>query len=236
MLALAEPVFPPLLEGRIAPGDPFAAARAAAAEGCDAGLVLYDVTPDRLRAAVVFAPEVPLAEAMVMLPVCGVGFQNALGVLAPPEVGVHLDWDGGIRVNGARCGHLAAAAAPHDPDAVPDWLVVGLDLVLRLGADEPGRTPERTGLWEEGCAEVDPVALLESWTRHMLVWLNRWTDDGTRPLYQEWKGLAHGLEGEVTVLGRQGTFLGVDDRFGMLLRGADGATTLLPLTALLKES
>ena len=70
---------------------------------------------------------------MAALPACAVGFQNALGALAPPEVAVHLDWAGGVRVNGAHCGRLRAAADTRDPLAVPGWLVVGLD---RTGSDE----------------------------------------------------------------------------------------------------
>ena len=81
------PVFPPLLTGAQAE-DPFAQACAEARQGCDAGLVLYNLGPSVLQAAIVFAPEVPLAQAMAMLPLCAVGFQNALGALAPPEVAV----------------------------------------------------------------------------------------------------------------------------------------------------
>ena len=99
-----EPTFPPLLSGLAASGDPFDAAIAQAALGCDAGLVIYNLAADALRAAIVFAPEVPLDDAIAMLPACGIGFQNALGALAPPEVAVHLHWHGGIRVNGATCG------------------------------------------------------------------------------------------------------------------------------------
>ncbi len=62
----------------------------------------------------------------MMLPVCGVGFQNALGALAPPEVAVHLEWNGNIRVNGAVAGRLQMAAAPLSPEEIPDWLVVGV--------------------------------------------------------------------------------------------------------------
>ena len=107
------PSFPPLLRGEQVGGatDPFDKARALAALGCDGGTVVYNPQVDRLRAAMVFAPEVPLEQAMTMLPVCGVGFQNALGALAPPEVAVHLDWDGAIFVNGARCGGLSSSVA-----------------------------------------------------------------------------------------------------------------------------
>ena len=99
---------PPLFLEQAVTGalDPFNKACSQALLGCDAGLVVHNLSSDMLRAAIVFAPEVTLEEAMVMLPTCGIGFQNALGALAPPEVAVHLTWDGLILINGARCGRL----------------------------------------------------------------------------------------------------------------------------------
>ena len=231
----APPAFPPLMHGEAVARDPFRAACARAAAGCEAGLLAHAVTADRLSAALVLAPEVPLRDAVVMLPLCAVGAQNALGALAPPEVAVHLDWDGGLRVNGARCGGLRMASDGADPDAVPGWLVVGLDLALRAEDDAaPGLEPHRTALHEEGCGEVDPVTLLEAWARHSLLWIDRWETDGPRALNAEWSALVHGLGGPATADGRAGTFTGVDERFGMLL-GEGSATRLVPLTTLLER-
>ena len=230
------PIFPPLFSGVNATGqgDPFAKACTLAVDGCDAGTVVYDLAPDRLRAAIVFAPEVALSEAAAMLPLCGVGFQNALGALAPPEVGVHLGWDGTIRINGGLCGALRMAAADTDPAAEVDWLVVALELTLWPKTDDTGHTPDETALYAEGCAEVEPVQLLEAWVRHTLVGINTWADSGIAPLHREWSGLAHGMGEDIDVLGQTGTFVGVDERLGLLLRQGE-AMTLIPLTDLLKD-
>jgi len=229
-----QPSFPPLLSGLAVEGqtDPFVRAREMAEQGCDAGLIVHNVSVNELRAAIVFAPEVPLVDAMAMLPACGIGFQNALGALGPPEVAVHLEWDGGIRVNGARCGRLRAAASDSDPDFAPDWLVIGLQVPIWETSESPGETPDQTSLYSEGCAEVEPTGLLESWARHTLVWINRWTDDGVAPLHGEWRGLAVGIGDEVSFGGTNGTFIGVDERFGMLLR-TGSETQLIPLTEIL---
>ncbi|MFY1707946.1 DUF4444 domain-containing protein [Tritonibacter scottomollicae] len=228
-----EVTFPPLMTGEAAgPGqDPFDLARQKAELGVDAGLVVYDLGADTLRAALVLAPEVPLAQAMAMLPTCGVGFQNALGALAPPEVAVHLDWEGGLRVNGARCGSLRIAASTDDPAAQPDWLVVALELPLWPQGDG-GETPDQTALYAEGCAEVTAPRLLESWTRHCLHWINRWDEGDLKALHAEWQGLAHGIGEDRQQAGLNGTFLGVDADFGMLLRD-DTTTHLIPLTTVL---
>ncbi|SDG98998.1 biotin/lipoate--protein ligase family protein [Alloyangia pacifica] len=227
--------FPPLLWGEEVTTDAFDHACQRALLGCDAGLVAYRITASVLQGALVFAPEVPLAQAMSMLPLCGVGFQNALGVMAPPEVAVHLDWDGGIRVNGAACGRFRCMASTSDPAQVPDWLVIGFTLPLIPASDRPGDTPDQTSLYAEGCAEVQPPALLEAWARHTLNWVNRWEDDGSRALHADWRALVQDMGEEVTQNGLSGTFLGVDEEFGMLLR--DGETThLIPLTTILEPA
>ncbi len=235
--------FPPLLSGYPVAGesDPLDAAIAQAALGCDAGLVVYNLGASELRASIIFAPEVPLEDAMAMLPACGIGFQNALGALAPPEVAVHLDWAGGIKINGASCGHLRAISSTADPAQVPDWLVIGLELPLwpasdGPASDRPGHTPEQTALYAEGCADVDAKALLESWARHTLVWINRWSGEGTGPLHNEWRGLVPGIGEEANQGELSGTFLGVDERFGMLLRDQNGTTHLIPLSSQLEAT
>ncbi|PRY23088.1 biotin-(acetyl-CoA carboxylase) ligase [Aliiruegeria haliotis] len=235
------PVFPPLFHGLAVygPADPFAKACTQAMLGCDAGLVVYNHGADVLRAAIVFAPEMPLSQAVSVVVACGVGFQNALGALAPPEVAVHLHWSGGILVNGASCGRLRVAASTDDPAAEPDWIVVGLELsLIPPDPEAPGASPDATGLYEEGCVEVDSVTLLEAWARHTLLWVNRMLDEGNRPLHAEWQGLVQdvgkdislALQGETLA----GTFVGTDEDFGMLLRNGE-VTDLVPLTRILEQ-
>lgn len=230
-----ELTFPPMMWGEAATDTALGHAARRAALGCDAGLVSYLLAPDHVETALVFAPEVPLSEAMAMLPLCGVALQNALGALAPPEVAVHLQWDGGVRVNGASCGRLSVLTASPDATAVPDWLVVGWTMPLMPPRQDMGHTPDETVLFAEGCADLEPPALVESWARHALNWITRWEDGGNRVLHTEWRGLAHGIGEEITQGALSGTFLGVDEGFGMLLRDAE-TTHLIPLTELLGET
>lgn len=227
--------FPPLFQGVPLEGgaDPFERATALAIAGTDPGTVVYNLSGNTLRASLIFAPEVALESAMAMLPICGLGFQAALGSLAPPEVAVHLTWDGTIRVNGAVCGAFSVRAASPDPTAVPNWLVVGLELAMTSLEDNPGEDPDRTSLQEEGCAEITAEQLLEGWVRHTLYWINRWMEEGPQPVHSDWRGLVPSLGEEIEIDDRSGTFVGVDEHFGMLLRTGDD-TVLLPLSSRLK--
>lgn len=232
---MTQPTFPPLFFGLDSEGaDPFALACAQARDVCDAGLVTYDPAHDRLRAAIVFAPEVALHDAAAMLPLCGVGFQNALGALAPPEVAVHLGWSGGIYLNGGHCGDMKIAASDTNPEITPAWLVVSLSLELWPPSEHTGLTPDSTALYAEGCGDVDVITLLEAWIRHTLVELNAWADDGPARLHRNWAGLMHGRDTDMTVAGHSGRFTGLDENLGLLLKTEDGSR-LIPLTELLTE-
>ncbi|MFP7673915.1 DUF4444 domain-containing protein [Marivita sp. S0852] len=231
---MVQPSFPPLMQGIHAAGaDPFDAACSEAITGCDAGTVLYDITPETCRAAIVFAPEVSASAAAIMLPITGIAVQNALGALGPSELAVHLEWGGAVRVNGATCGHVKAATDTVTPDAHPAWLVTGVELVFARPNMDGGDTPGETDLHSEGCGGFDPVQFLESWSRHLLNWVNRWEEDGIAPVHREWAGLAHGMGQDITCLGQTGHFLGLDEQLGLLLRN-DDKTMLLPLTTILE--
>ena len=206
--------------------------------GCDAGLLVHSITPDRIRAAIVFAPETALEGAMSVMIACGVGFQNAMGALAPPEVSVHLGWQGEIYVNGGEAGRLRVAASTTDPLAEPDWLVVGLEIdLLPPAGSDTGDHPNQTSLMMEGCGAISPIRLLEAWSRHTLVWINDMETDGIRALHELWRGLAEGMGEEIslTVAGEalNGTFVGVDEQFAMLLRRGD-KTELIPFSSCLE--
>ncbi|MDJ0629006.1 MAG: DUF4444 domain-containing protein [Rhodobacter sp.] len=232
----ARPEFPPLLSGKLvgARVDPFDKARADVLTGeVEPGLVHYSEAQDVLRTAVTLAPEQALQDAVGAIVAVQLGLADALGALAPPEVAVHFDWPSGLRVNGAACGGFRAAASTTDPLAEPDWLIAGIEVPL-LATGDGGDTPERTSLHAEGCVELTATDLVESWSRHMLVWIHTYLSDGFAPLHEAWRGKCRGI-GEDVTSPAAGLFVGLDERGGMLLRrGAD--TRLIPLTEMLEET
>ncbi|KJZ20457.1 biotin/lipoate--protein ligase family protein [Loktanella sp. S4079] len=217
------PNFPPLFQGMVTDKAPNDVAIACAQNGCDAGLVVYNLSSNELRASVVFAPEVPLAEAMIMLPICGIGLQNALGALTPPETAVQLKWDGTILINGAACGRLSVYTDIVLIKHSPKWLTVNLCLTLSDDSTEPGYLPGSTSLAAEGAGDIHPAALLESWIKHTLVWINRWADDGNKPIHAEFSALWHKDEQHV----------GLDPKLGLIFKVND-MMVLKPLTSLLE--
>jgi len=237
----AVPQFPPLLTGVAVPAgvDPFDHAVAEARAGrAEMGHLYWSPDHGALRAAVVFEPEITLVEAAPIVFAVATGLNDCIGALAPPEVGMQHVWPDGVKINGATCGGFRVQASSWDSAAVPDWLIVGLILPLAATIVDPGNRPDITSLAEEGCGHLGRVHLLESWSRHMLVWVNRWEDDGFRPIFEAWLGRADGRGGEVTIQTPDGpvggAFLGLDDHGGLLLKAETGPRTL-PLLPILED-
>ena len=239
----AVPAFPPLLSGVACKPevDPFEKAVADAHAGrASVGDLYHAFDGQVLRAAVAFAPEEPLAKALPILFAAACGINDSLGSLAPPEVGVAHVWPDGIKVNGGWAGALRVEASTRDPAAVPDWIIVGLSVSMAWDPEgpDPGDAPYVTALSEEGCADISPVRLLESWSRHLLVWVNEWEDEGFAPIQRAWLDRADG-RGEVisfTHGGRLvgGKFVGLDEE-GNLLLALDGTHHAVPLAAVLDQ-
>lgn len=230
--AVWPPLLPPLLSGReiAADADPMAVAVRLAADGEDPGAFVFGPGGDRLRFAITLAPEVPLERALQMAHTLMVAVGDSIGALTPPEVAVEYRWPTVVLVNGAEAGRVRLAASGDDPAAVPDWLVVGLDLQLFAdGSFEPGDRPGQTSLYEEGSGPIPPSRLLESMSRHFLTWLRRWEEDGFRPVHDAWRARA---EPGMTV--GTAAFVGLDEDGRALLKEAAG-TRADSLTAHLED-
>ena len=238
----AQPTFPPLLRGEPVPrgADPFAKACVASVAGVDAGTVFWSSGTDMMDAALVLAPEQPLRDAMAMVLAVANGLGDAIGALGPPETAVTWDWPDTLRINRAYAGRFRADASTRDPGAVPDWLVIGasvqIDGTPPGAGNEPGDRPDLTTLIEEGCLDLDRTRLIESWSRHTLTWINRWGDDGIRPLHDAWVGRIEGRGETVRNVLREpdnsGLFMGLDEHGGMILKtGAE--SRIIPLSDML---
>lgn len=218
--------FPPLLTGVAVPGMPWDAALESAKADGDPGTVFYGVDEATMRVAILLAPEETLKDAMRASFAVTLGFNDALGAVAPPEVALHLGWPNRVLINGADCGNLRAASNTDDPDEEPDWLVLALDIPVVDMTDTPGATPDQTSLHAEGCGEVTVPDLIEAWGRHMMNWLHIYLTDGFEPLHREWLAKAQGRE--------EGDFLGLDEAGGLLLKDEDG-TRIMPLTGMVER-
>jgi BirA family biotin operon repressor/biotin-[acetyl-CoA-carboxylase] ligase len=224
---ITDPTFPPLLRGEKVSKDvePFIKAVSASMMGCDPGTVFYAEDQESLRAAITLAPESALKDSGAVVHALMLSLADGLGALGPPELAVHFVWPCQLKVNAARCGELRFKASTTDPDTVPDWLVVGLTVpFVRPESIEPGSDPSQTWLYEEGCIELTVPQLIESWSRHSLVWLNSFEDKGYEAIQDHWRAKCDSIGSEVTYPG-EGTFVGTDGHGSLLLKH-DGMTSI----------
>ena len=224
---ITDPTFPPLLTGeKVAKDvDPFIKAVSASMMRCDPGTVFYAEDPETLRVAITLAPELALKDSISVIHALMLSVADGLGALGPPELAVHFVWPCQFKVNAARCGELRFKASTTEPDSVPDWLVVGLTIpFVRPESIEPGSDPSQTWLYEEGCIELTVPQLIESWSRHSLVWLNSFEDKGYQAIQDHWRAKCDSIGSDVTYPG-EGTFVGTDNHGSLLLK-RDGMTSI----------
>lgn len=236
---LPDPVFPPLLDGHAvkAPQRPFEHACRQAARGkLGAGDLVWSRGVTRAECAIVLEPEVNLAVALQMNALTQVAIADSLGALLPPAVAVHHRWPGTILVNGAEAGEVRLGVPETAPDAVPDWLVVGLS--VRLIHDrtdkEPGELPGETSLSEEGGGDLTRTDVLQSFSAHFLAWINTWQDDGFRPVHQSWMSRIEGDRETPMHVELHGTpqavrVLGLDEEGGLIIQPHTGPARALSL-------
>jgi len=229
-----DPSFPPLLTSRpvVPPIDPMEAAVEAANRGeAEAGDLFWSCDTTEISCAVVLEPDVSRPRAQEMLFVAMTAMADAVGALCPPELAITWRWPHAVYANGARLGQARMIVSEDDDEnGSPLWMAVALRLALTpTDAAEPGKTPDRTTLWDEGAVELEAVPALESLSRHFLTWVHRWEVDGFKPVHEAWLFRCDGYREEVAVATAdgdlQGTFTGLDESGNLLLReGGEGAT------------
>lgn len=177
---------PPYASHWLAVGDPFAQACRIAPDAGAGSLVWHSSTGNdragRFDFAVVLEPETPLVDARRAFVIAMVALGDALAAHCPPERAVTFGWPGQISFDGGCLGGMRFAAPPGtSEDDVPEWMVLGVELIAnRDHLETPGSLPDSVSLKEE--AFIDPPAILESFAAYLMLTFDRWTHEGFAPI------------------------------------------------------
>ena len=209
-------------------GDARVHAARLAADGGEAGLFVWRPAADRIDCAVLLRPEEDSAEIMPVVLVASLALLDAVGTAGPAAVASDLVWPAGLRINSGLAGGIALDLGPGDS---PDWAV--LTATLRKTGEsgaEGGERPDVTSLREEGFADVEDRDLVEAFARHVLVWMDRWEEQGLAPVARHWlhRARAHGAD-TVLMIGAEliaGSILDLDESGGLVLDTAKGRRVL----------
>ncbi|KIN71945.1 biotin/lipoate--protein ligase family protein [Sulfitobacter guttiformis] len=196
---------PPFTPHWLERGDAFAHA-CALAEVHGAGTLVWhsgsgvENGAGRFDFAVVLEPETPLAEARSAFILGMLALGDALAAHCPPERAVTFGWPSEVLLDGGRLGGMRMCVAPDTAeDAVPDWIVLGVELIAdRDHVTDPGTYPASVSLAEEDFA--DHPAILESFAAYLMLNIDRMNHGGFQPLAARYSGqLASG--GQLTAQG-----------------------------------
>lgn len=231
------PQFPPLLTSHELKSGQSPARKAAsgAAKGkYGAGDLLWLRDEDTLDYAIVLEPDVPRDKALNMVFTQMAALGDAIGAIAPPEVGITHHWPNRLLANGAEIGSVSCILSPEDgADGCPLYLVIATYIAVRPKRDDlnPGLNSGHTTLWDEGCGDLKAMAVLDSAARHFMTWLHTWEEDGFQPVLNQIDGrmeTGHALSiGEI-----EGSYLGLDEQANLLLKTETGTTLIAVSDAL----
>jgi hypothetical protein len=229
------PQLPPLLRAVEVPaGQDVLAKAVAVAANTEVGTVFYAERVDRMQIAVRLEPDVAVRQAGQMLFAMMIGLGDSIGALAPPEIAVTYQLPGYLMLNRGRAGMVRLVIDPTAAvDDVPEWMIVSAD--VRLTAEEQDQAEwsqapgaEQTSLAEEGGGFISRTRLVESSCRHFLAWVNRWQDDGFRPLYDSWMQRLEASAPIDFAGGEQAEWLGLDEHGGALVKLDGKASSVMP--------
>jgi len=158
-----------------------------AADGAAAGTLVWRPDAERLDCAVVLRPEETGEQVLPAVLVAALALSDAIGAVGPPAVASDFVWPDSVRVNGGLVGVVAVALEPASLRRIPDWAVAAAD--IRIAPEtgiEGGERPDVTCLEAEGFGAVGARELAEAFARYLLVWMDRWEEQGLAPIARHW--------------------------------------------------
>jgi len=174
--------------------------------------------------SLVLRPDCSPAEAAQLGFVAALGIGDAVGSVAPPMIEVHYKWPNDVLFND-RKGAGILLESQMTPEGSLAWLVLGIGLNV-AHFPEDSEFPATSLRFEGAPAEVTDLAVLESFSRHFLSWVNRWLEEGFAPIRKTWLSHAYRLGEEIRVnLPREsltGRFVDLDETGTLTLELPNG--------------
>lgn len=144
----------------------------------------YWISGERnLHCALILRPEESFAKCCELGLVAGLCAGQAITVIGEPMEELRLGWPNDVYLNRGKVAgvHLSGEM---DPAGRVNWAVIAMNV---NAFEQPGSLgTAAASLRGEGFEVYDRVALMESYSRELLAWLNRWADEGLEPVLRAW--------------------------------------------------
>lgn len=186
---------------------------AAIAPAAGAATLVHVRRTDIAEFAVVLEPEEPLATARHAHYLGMSAVADALASHCPPEMGIGFRWPDAIIFDGGLIGGgrlLAPDGAAEDE--VPAWLVFGAMVRISARLDfeaEPAR--RSVAMDETGFDTLDPVDLIESFARHLMLGVSAWQASAAATVSRRWLERIEPITGQRHAIAANGDLLVVRD-------------------------
>ena len=179
-------------------------------------------------ASIVLRPDVALKDAAQFGFVASLAVFDTIGSLAQPGTDAQTKWPNDVLISGRKvAGILLEAQGGGTPDAIPDFVIVGIGVNL-INYPEDVEFPA-TSMTEEGTPVMAPE-FLDVFAKHFLAWTRLWVDEGFERLRKNWLWRCSqvGKEIEVRLANETltGTFKDLDDSGALILETASGLRTI----------
>ena len=113
-----------------------------------------------------------------------------------------------------------------------NWLVVGVAVNVVNHPRDIESPASNMAL--DGGSEASEVKLLELFSRHLLNWINRWSDEGFEPIRKAWSQHAKGIGQRIEVVLNEetveGVFVELDEHGAMVMELSDGELRKISIT------
>ena len=226
------PQLPPLLTPiAVAEGQDVLAKALSSATTADVGTVFYSEAVNVMEVAIVLGPEVPLRQSGQILYALMIGLGDAIGALAPRKSSSHTN-SPAIFCNRGRAGAVQLL-----PTRQLGAKMAGLACCCGYAGSVGPHGKRRcrrdpVGLGHTSLAEKEEVIsrtrLVESACRHFMAWVDRWQDDGFKPLHDLWVQRLQS-DGEMILSdGSVADWVGLDEDGAALIRLDGRPVGLLP--------
>ena len=184
--------------------------------------------PGNLFFSILLRPAVPSAQAAQLSFAAALAVHGGLKASLPEEAAapIRLKWPNDLLFDEAKfCGILLEAGSTASGGAEPDYLIIGIGVNL---TDNPSDTPyPATNMLSATGHALEAQSVLAAITAVFDDLYIQWQQEGFEALRAAWLKAAHGLGGPIEV--RQGdesisgTFAGMDEQGGLIVRLEDGS-------------
>ena len=143
---------------------------------------------NNLHCALVLRPELPFFECCQLSLLATVACSIAMAEQAEPLLELRYRWPNDVLLNRGKVAGISLSGELSGENVV--WLVLGLN--VNVFDHPPARGFAAASMREEGFQQYDREVLLSAYSRQLVSWLGRWSDEGFAPVKTAWLARGHG--------------------------------------------